>query len=139
MTMRIAWGAVLTAAAMALPALAEPAGDLGRREFQANCAVCHGPGGRGDGVVRNWLTTPPSDLTTLARRAGGVFPADRVREVVDGRGAAVGAHGTREMPVWGDEYRKDAAARVAGTAASEDYVRSRIDALVAYLERLQSP
>jgi len=34
--------------------------DRGRKEFQINCAVCHGPAGKGNGVVLKYGFFPPS-------------------------------------------------------------------------------
>jgi len=42
------------------------------------------------------------DLTSIAKRNGGVFPVDRVMMNIDGR-AMPRAHGTSEMPIWGNE------------------------------------
>jgi hypothetical protein len=36
-----------------------------------------------------------------------VFPFVRVFEMIDGR-LDVAMHGSREMPVWGDRYKRDA-------------------------------
>ena len=35
----------------------------GNTLFQANCATCHGPGGKGDGPVGKALQPPPRDFT----------------------------------------------------------------------------
>ncbi len=59
--------------------------DAGRVEYEAHCAVCHGPAGAGNGELRRFLTVPPSDLTTLSRRNGGAFPNQLVWEVIDVR------------------------------------------------------
>lgn len=39
---------------------------LGAEIYQANCAVCHGETGRGDGVDAASLATPPTDFTSQA-------------------------------------------------------------------------
>ena len=90
----------------AAAAQAQPRGervDFGKREFDTNCASCHGHGGKGDGPLTELLTKRPPDLTQLARRNGGVFPLTRMYDVIDG--ADVPAHGGRDMPVWGRDYR----------------------------------
>jgi len=59
--------------------------------------------GKGDGMLRGYLTKSPSDLTTLSKRNGGVFPYQHVTEVIDGA-KSVSTHGSRDMPVWGSDY-----------------------------------
>lgn len=84
------------------------------------------------------LVQPPADLTQLAKRHGGVFPSLRVADSIDGRSAhTVGAHGAREMPVWGTEFRKPGP---AGTAAGRDpdrQARQYMVDLLQYLSRIQ--
>jgi mono/diheme cytochrome c family protein len=112
--------------------------DHGKIEYEAHCAICHGAQGRGNGEMRKFLTVPPSDLTTLARRNGGAFPNQLVWDTIDGRGApAVGPHGGREMPVWGQAYRQEALAQAVSAQQPEWYVRNRIVALLDYLSRMQ--
>ncbi len=130
----LAWG--LSTSAMAQATLFDP----GKRAYDSSCASCHGASGKGDGPVRPFLTKAPSDLTTLARRNGGVFPTQLVWEMIDGRsGIVVGAHGTREMPVWGTEFRAQAMQSPSSAEQPEWYVRGRIVALLDYLARLQQP
>jgi mono/diheme cytochrome c family protein len=93
--------------------------------FRGYCANCHGAAGRGDGAMAGQLRRVPPDLTTFAMRNGGVFPAERVRQVVDGTGVA--AHGDREMPVWGAVFKR----ANGGDAAA------RIDAIIRFLQGLQ--
>lgn len=127
-------------AASCLPALAQPAGqriDFGKREFDTNCASCHGPGAKGDGPLASFLKRPPADLTVLARKNGGVFPIERVYNVIDG--TTSGVHGTREMPVWGHDYRVKAAEYYVDVPYDpETFVRGRILSLVDYLNRIQA-
>lgn len=74
--------------------------------YQAYCASCHGRQGKGDGPTVPALKSPVPDLTTLARRSGGVFPAARVAALVThGEALLSPAHGSREMPVWGPIFR----------------------------------
>ena len=112
--------------------------DLGKFEYQSNCASCHGVQGKGDGVNKPWLTRSPSDLTVLAKQNGGVFPFARVYEVIDGRQDVKG-HGSREMPVWGYDYSVKAAEYYIDVPYDpESYVRARILALIEYINRLQA-
>lgn len=111
--------------------------DMGKREFEANCAACHGVTGKGNGPITDLLKKSPPDLTLLAKNNGGVLPVARLYEVIDG--SAVAGHGTREMPVWGTEYKRRAAEYYADVPYNpEVYVRARILALIDYLNRLQA-
>lgn len=114
--------------------------DAGKSEFQNRCAVCHGPGGKGDGGAIDILKTAPADLTVLSKKNGGVFPFDRVYTVIDGRQIVKG-HGTRDMPIWGKAYSMETVKADEYYAFApydmEMYVRARILALIDYLNRLQ--
>jgi mono/diheme cytochrome c family protein len=114
---------------------------VGRHEFESNCATCHGIDARGDGPMRPFLARPPTDLTRLAERHGGTFPRSTVADLIDGRGITEpGSHGTREMPVWGRVYREQSQAQTRGTPFPAEWsVRGRILALVDYLATLQQP
>lgn len=112
--------------------VAAPGADLGRAEYAAQCAQCHGPQGRGDGPQAREMKLPVPDLGTLAQRAGDRFPAERVRRVIDGRDDIKG-HAGRQMPLWGQRYRRHA----GGSAAGEAEVQRRIEALVEHLRTLQ--
>lgn len=109
---------------------------LGVVEYEIACLPCHGIEGRGDGPDAQFLETRPTDLTGIAQANGGDFPADRLRQIVDGR-TWVADHGPRAMPVWGERYRS--LASDAGIADAEQEVQTRIDALVDYVESLQEP
>ena len=137
-------GAILLAAMMGAAATglaAEKAVrkvDLGKLEYEANCASCHGAGGKGDGVLKPNLTKSATDLTVLARQNGGVFPMNRVYEVIDGR-TDVKAHGGRDMPVWGRDYNVKAAEYYMDVPYDPDaYVRGKILSLIDYLYRMQA-
>lgn len=75
----------------------------GAELFRVFCASCHGKEGRGDGPVAATLKPKVPDLTRIAERHGGTFPADSVRETIDGRNWPR-AHGSRAMPVWGWDF-----------------------------------
>ena len=109
---------------------------LRKEEYALHCALCHGLTGDGEGSYNQTLKRP-SDLTLLARANKGVFPYRRVYEVIDGR-REIEAHGTRDMPIWGTYYQAIASEDKAGVSrAQKTYVRNRISALIAYIQRLQ--
>jgi mono/diheme cytochrome c family protein len=107
----------------------------GERDYETYCASCHGLEAKGDGPVAEFLALTPADLTQLAKRNGGPFPAAQVAEIIDGR-RIVKIHGPRDMPVWGDWFKIEAGTETKDSTR-ESMVQSRIRALVAYLETLQ--
>ncbi|MBN2907865.1 MAG: c-type cytochrome [Rhodobacteraceae bacterium] len=130
----------LVVVALLLPPVAQAQQmTLGEAEFVNSCAQCHGLSGTGDGVLAGYLNTPLPDLTGLQAANGGVFPVSYIYRVIEG-GATVGAHGTREMPAWGQRYSYDAN-RVLGMEHSEaemgGFVRGRILALIEYIASIQ--
>jgi len=110
---------------------------VGKKEYEARCSLCHGLDAKGDGVFNEVLKVVPPDLTVLAKRNGGVFPAERVSMVIDGR-MDVASHGSRDMPIWGKRYAVGAAEKfVDFPYAQETYIRARVLMLVEYLYRIQ--
>jgi hypothetical protein len=64
---------------------------------------------------------------------------NRLYEVIEG--GTVAAHGTRDMPIWGREYRIDDAEHLKETRGNYDanaLVRARILLLLEYVNRLQA-
>lgn len=110
--------------------------DFGKREFESNCASCHGVSGKGNGPLVELLRRSPPDLTLLAQRNQGVFPINRLYAVVEG--GDLPAHGARDMPVWGRAYRlEDAQYYMDAPYNSDVLVRTRLLALLEYINRLQ--
>lgn len=137
-TATVALLAATIALALAKPGKATQEGhsvgvEAGRAEFLRYCASCHGVDGRGGGPVAASLRGPPPDLTSIARRHGGAFPAGAVAAEIDGR-TMVGPHGSREMPVWG----KLLSAEIRPETADE-VTRGRIDLLIEFLRSIQRP
>lgn len=121
--------------------------DLGKREYDANCASCHGAKGRGDGPQAGLVKARVADLSTLARNNNGAFPSKRVHAVIDGRGLAK-AHGARPMPVWGERYIVEANIFLpyepdkfpvysGGQDEPEAFTQRRVVALTQYVSQLQ--
>jgi len=120
--------------------------DAGKAEFQSSCASCHGTDGKGKGPVSGQLKMPPADLTILAKTNNGVFPTNAVFETIYGS-KTISAHGTREMPIWGDRFNPTMNyphiidPTYDGLDPSKELrdvvVRTRILAIVDYLSRIQ--
>jgi mono/diheme cytochrome c family protein len=109
------------------PANGEPLS--GKQLYSSYCALCHGADGKGGGPFSTQLKVWPPDLTQLAKKNGGVFPAMHVQEAIDGEFGKP-AHGTPQMPIWGPVFRTMA-------HGGKDSARVRINALVKYLESMQ--
>ncbi len=101
--------------------------DIGKTEYQSSCAACHGIDAKGDGPVSKDLRTRPPDLTILTKNNNGVFPYDRVYEIIDGRNSTIVAHGTHEMPIWGYRFGPPQAFKL----------KNRMLAVIDYLKRIQ--
>jgi len=101
----------------------------GKGMYDAYCASCHGLGGKGDGPAAPALKMPTTNLTTLAAKNGGTYPAAHVAAVIQGD-AMTPAHGSKDMPVWGPIFLS-----IGGHSQAE--VQLRIRNLTNYLESLQ--
>ena len=112
------------------PKLATAVDALRKQKYDVYCATCHGPEGKGDGTLSKSVRKKPADLTQLAKKNNGQFPADTVAKFIDGR-TRDEAHLKSDMPVWGDVFSK------SQTSSSPEEVKARIDALVKYIETLQ--
>jgi hypothetical protein len=99
--------------------------------------------GKGDGpVIRSLIKSPP-DLTKLSEANHGVFAFSHVYDVIDGRIEVI-SHGTRDMPVWGEVYRREVGSQQNGMVSNflakevaGSIVRARILALIEYISTLQ--
>src|SRR5689334_8286124 len=75
----------------------------GKEMFATYCAVCHGVNGNGAGPAAAALKNRPTDLTRLSIKNGGKYPQFLVTETLSSK--AIAAHGSKEMPIWGDLFR----------------------------------
>jgi mono/diheme cytochrome c family protein len=101
----------------------------GKEMFMSYCASCHGKDAKGDGPAAGALKQAPADLTTLAKRNGGKYPANKVSTILRGQTKLM-AHGDQEMPVWGPVFW-------SMSQGHEEQVQLRITNLNKYLESLQ--
>ena len=100
----------------------------GQELFNHYCAVCHGKDAKGTGPAADALKKTPADLTQIARKNNGNFPEVHVMRVIGGEDV-VGAHGSRDMPVWGELFTS-----LRSKAASD----LRVNALMKYIEGIQA-
>jgi mono/diheme cytochrome c family protein len=139
MPRRLALAAAAILAAFSAAAAQEQqqeVGISGERDFRIYCATCHGEDAKGNGPASFGLSVEPPDLTRLSRRNGGTFPRDRIEALIDGR-EELAAHGSREMPIWGEWFKMEAAEGLGGAEGPETVVRRRIRAVIDYLETIQ--
>lgn len=104
----------------------------GQQMFTTYCAACHGADGRGNGPAASAMKIPPVDLTTLSKKNGGVFPSAHVSSVLQ-FGVKNPAHGSAEMPVWGDLMQTMSSSNRDPSVA----MHQRIANLTDYLKQIQ--
>jgi len=129
-------GLLLVSGGVAASALGEnpDAGEVerGRRLYEIHCVSCHGQDGRGDGPMREVLGRRPTDLTHLDARGSDWL--EGARGVLTGSsGRWLGAHGRREMPVWGASFVDR-----GRVGEQREEVEAEIDSLLAFLRILQA-
>ncbi len=132
---RLACLAILSASALAWSAAAQDL--VGKGEFVKNCAACHGAGGDGNGPILDFLKDTPADLSQISARNGGQFPFQQVYDMIADVDSNR-AHGTSEMPVWGDRFNM-AVIQQEGEfgGGGMPSAHSRILELVFYLATIQ--
>ena len=104
----------------------------GKAMFERYCSSCHGTDAKGDGPLANLLITKPADLTQLAKQNGGTFPGVKVMRAIDGRDE-VRAHGTSDMPVWGERFKAES----PPVHTRETAVRGTAQEIVQYIQSIQ--
>ena len=107
----------------------------GRALYDANCAICHGASGRGDGEFAEGLSPAPADLTTLATRNNGTFPTIDVLSTIDGYTRMESAD--QNMPEFGLLLRGDTVPVDTGDGTLTPTPRP-LAALLAYLQSIQN-
>jgi mono/diheme cytochrome c family protein len=124
---------IVAATAFNAPAFAAGNDDVrdGQKYFMRYCASCHGIKAMGDGPVAKSLSKPPANLRMLSDKYGSPLPAARLADIIDGRDA-VRAHGTAEMPVWGERFYA-----IGQGDRGEKGISDVIGKIVAYLDTIQ--
>jgi len=102
----------------------------GKEMFTKYCAPCHGVDGKGNGPAASAMKSQPTDLTQLALKNNGKFPADRINSTLK-FGNGPGAHGSADMPVWGPLFQ-------SLDKFHDTVVQQRISNLITYIETLQA-
>jgi mono/diheme cytochrome c family protein len=102
----------------------------GKEMYKSYCAVCHGIDGKGNGPAAPAMKAQPTDLTLLAQKNGGKYPAAHVASVIRGQ-AALPSHGSEDMPVWGRLFSSI-------SQGHEGEVQQRVANLVDYIGTLQA-
>jgi hypothetical protein len=75
------------------------------------------------------MKTPPPDLTRMARRHGGEYPAGYVGALLK-FGRSLGSHGSEDMPIWGSRFKDLDPVR-------DPTGQQHVDDVVAYIGSLQ--
>lgn len=101
----------------------------GQEMYKTYCAVCHGTDAKGNGPAADALKVPPPDMTTLAERNGGKYPALKVSAIIRGE-EVLAAHGSKDMPIWGHLFW-------SMSGGHEAEVQQRVANLNKYIESLQ--
>ena len=108
----------------------KPSPVSGQVLYQSHCASCHGTDAKGNGPVASSLKTTPPNLTMLSTNNGGKFPTMHVMHAIEGESPELGAHGTKDMPVWGPRFRRE----TESTAEPQLMIKN----LTNYLASIQS-
>jgi hypothetical protein len=93
--------------------------------YADNCASCHGLGATG-GKTANDAAAP--DLTVLAQKANGKFPAPRVADIIRYGGALPDHSISSQMPIW---------AKIFYVECGPVYSRRVVVELMKYLQERQ--
>ena len=100
----------------------------GAPTYRVYCGSCHGKEAKGDGPLAKDLRVQPANLTELSMRNDGAFPFEMVIETIN-HGRSVRAHGSQDMPAWGDAFEM--------TEQSEAAAKAKMEELAHFLWSLQ--
>ena len=100
----------------------------GATMYKSYCAACHGNEGSGDGPAAEFLKIPPPDLRMLTQRNHGEYPTLHVMTTLR-LGTPSHAHGTSDMPLWGELFRT--------VDVNQSMGEVRVKNLTSFIESLQ--
>ena len=101
----------------------------GKQMYKDYCAACHGMEGKGNGPAVEFLKASPPDLTIMAKGHNDTYVTDHVRTVLR-FGTESKAHGTLDMPLWGQMFS-------ALNSHDDAVVKLRINNLCEYVQSIQ--
>jgi len=106
--------------------------EAAKQTYVRYCGACHGPEGKGDGLVGTFIRPKPTDLTQLEKKNHGKFPFEPTMRAIDGR-ETVRAHGDPAMPVWGQIFKQEAA-----PANERAEIQGKLMMITTYLQSIQA-
>ncbi|CUH42775.1 MULTISPECIES: cytochrome c [Ruegeria] len=108
----------------------------GKTLYMQHCVSCHGVDGKGDGPAAVRLSTKPADLTKIAARRDGMWPALEVMEILSGYSRNTLPR--EDMPVIVDILDHEMSEFDPGN--SEPFLMpTKLIEIANYLEALQDP
>jgi mono/diheme cytochrome c family protein len=93
----VSWDTPVNRGSSIFPLVISPT--AGKDMYMVYCAGCHGEDGRGKGQSARYCTVPPADLTQLARNNHGIYPTERICDVLR-HGTGKPAKNQVYMPIW---------------------------------------
>ena len=110
--------------------------DVGKKQYMKYCATCHGPSGTRHRRHRVASVHEAAHQPDAARRrtTAATFPMMDVIGIVRGD-QPIAAHGTREMPVWGEIIGGDPTEE---GMYKKDEAEAKILTIGKYLESIQA-
>ncbi len=110
--------------------------NVGETLYLQHCVSCHGVDGKGDGAVAARLSTPPADLTRIAARRDGVWPAFEIMTILSGYSRNILPR--EDMPVIVDLLDNEMSEFDIGDGEAI-LMPTKLIAIASYLESLQDP
>ena len=110
--------------------------NAGKILYMQHCVTCHGVDGKGDGPAAAGLSTTPADLTKIAARRDGIWPALEIMEILSGYSR--NTQPREDMPVIVDILDHDMSEFDPGNG-DPFLMPTKLIEIANYLESLQDP